>query len=52
MYYAVKKYFHHFKTGQTVDISTFIEGGVRLKLALHYYMYVKVASKTSYLPVR
>ena len=27
MYYAVKKYFHHFKTGQTVDISTFIEGG-------------------------
>ncbi len=27
-------------------------GGVRLKLALHYYMYVKVASKVSYLPVR
>ncbi len=27
-------------------------GGVRLKLALHYYMYVKVTSKVSYLPVR
>ncbi len=27
-------------------------GGVRLKLALHYYIYVKVALEVSDLPVR
>lgn len=43
-------YFHR-ATVRPVTLSI-KSGGVRLKLALHYYMYVKVALKASYLPVR